>query len=102
MKTLGASAGTTAGFGICGYVIASILKLIPGVGTIIGGIINGSVGASTTLAIGELAIAYFSNIFGDAEVNYFLNSRAEACNKGIDYFNNFKSKLENSNDYNTI
>ena len=102
LKTLGASAGTTTGFGICGYVIASILKLIPGVGTIIGGIINGSVGASTTLAIGELAIAYFSNIFGDAEVNYFLNSRAEACNKGIDYFNNFKSKLENSNDYNTI
>ena len=73
VKTLIASAGTTAAFGICGYIIASLLKLIPGVGIIVGGIINGSVGASTTLAIGNLAIEYFSKIFGDEQVNYFLN-----------------------------
>ena len=99
LKTLGASGGTTAAFGVCGYAFASILKLIPGVGTIIGGIINGSVGASTTFAIGKLAIAYFSNIFGDEQVNFFLNSRAEACNKGIDFFNEFKNKLQNSINY---
>ena len=40
VKTLAASAGTTVAFGVCGYVFASLLKLIPGVGTIIGGIIN--------------------------------------------------------------
>lgn len=99
LKTLGASGGTTAAFGVCGYIIASMLKLIPGVGTIIGGIINGSVGASTTLAIGKLAIVYFSNIFGDEQVNFFLNSRAEACNKAIDFFNEFKNKLQNSINY---
>ena len=99
VKTLLASAGTTAAFGVCGYIIASLLKLIPGVGTIVGGIINGSVGASTTLAIGKLAIEYFSKIFGDEQVNYFLNSRAEACNKGIDFFKEFKNKLNNTNNY---
>ena len=102
VKTLIASAGTTAAFGICGYIIASLLKLIPGVGIIVGGIINGSVGASTTLAIGNLAIEYFSKIFGDEQVNYFLNSRAEECNKGIDFFNEFKNKLQNTNNYITI
>ena len=86
-------------FGVCGYVFASLLKLIPVVGTIIGGIINASVGASTTLLIGKLAVEYFSNMFGDEQVNDFLNSRADACNKGIDFFNEFKNKLQNTNDY---
>ena len=102
LKTLAASAGTTAAFGVCGYIIASLLKLIPGVGTIIGGIINGSVGASTTFGIGKLAVEYFSKMFGDEQVTYFLNSRAEACNKGIDFFNEFKNKLQNSNNYSLI
>ena len=102
LKTLAASAGTTAAFGVCGYIIASLLKLIPGVGTIIGGIINASVGASTTFGIGKLAVEYFSQIFGDEQVTYFLNSRAEACNKGIDFFNEFKNKLQNSNNYSLI
>jgi uncharacterized protein (DUF697 family)/GTP-binding protein EngB required for normal cell division len=102
VKTLIASGGTTAAFGVCGYIIASLLKLIPGVGIIVGGIINGSVGASTTLVIGNLAIEYFSKIFGDEQVNYFLNSRAEECNKGIDFFNEFKNKLQNTNNYITI
>ena len=99
VKTLAESAGTTMALGVCGYVFASLLKLIPGVGTIIGGIINASVGASTTLGIGKLAVEYFSKMFGDEQVNYFLNSRAEACNKGIDFFNEFKNKLQNTNDY---
>jgi uncharacterized protein (DUF697 family) len=99
VKTLAASAGTTMALGVCGYVFASLLKIIPGVGTIIGGIINASVGASITLGIGKLAVEYFSKMFGDEQVNYFLNSRAEACNKGIDFFNEFKNKLQNTNDY---
>lgn len=102
IKTLAASAGTTAAFGICGFFIASLLKIIPGVGTIIGGIINGSVASSTTFGLGKLAIEYFSEIFGDEQVNYFLNSRAEACNKGIDFFYEFKNKLQNSNNYSLI
>ena len=102
VKTLAVSAGTTAIYGFFGYFLASVLKLIPGVGTVIGGIIDASVGASTTLKIGKLAVEYFSNMFGDEQVNYFLNSRAEACNKGIDFFNEFKNKLQNSNDYSLI
>lgn len=101
LKTLAASS-VTLGLGWVGFFLASALKLIPGVGTIIGGIINASVGASTTLTIGKLAVEYFTKIFGDTEVNAFLNSRAEACNKGVDFFNEFKSKLEQSNDYTKI
>ena len=99
VMTLALSAGTTFTFGVYGFAFASLLKLIPGVGTIIGGIINASVGASTTLGIGKLAVEYFSDMFGDEKVNDFLNSRAEACNKGIDFFNEFKNKLQNTNDY---
>lgn len=33
--------------------VGSLLKLIPGVGTLVGGLINGSVGATITLALGE-------------------------------------------------
>jgi uncharacterized protein (DUF697 family)/GTP-binding protein EngB required for normal cell division len=102
LKTLGASAGTTIGLGICGYALASLLKFFFGLGTIIGGIINASVGASTTLAIGKLAVEYFTNIFGETEVNTFLNSRAEACNTGINFFDEFKTKLQNSEDYSKI
>ena len=102
LKTLAASAGTTVGLGLCGYTLASILKIIPGVGSVVGGIINASVGASTTFAIGKLAVEYFAKIFGDNEVNAFLNSRAEACNKGIFFFNEFQRKLQNSNDYSKI
>ena len=102
LKSLGATAGTTAALGVCGYIIASLLKLIPGVGTIVGGIINASVGASTTLAIGKLAVEYFAKMFGDEEVYNFLITRAEACNKGIEFFNEFKIKLQNSDDYSII
>lgn len=33
--------------------VGALLKLIPGVGTVVGGMINGSVGATITLALGE-------------------------------------------------
>ena len=101
-KSLGASIGTTGILGVCCYFIASAIKLIPGIGTIIGGIINGSVAAAGTLAIGKLCIEYFSKIFGNIHVNNFLNSRIEAFNKGIEFYNEFKNKLKDSNDYSKI
>ena len=101
-KSLATSGGTTLILGVCGFALATILKTFPGVGTIMGGIINGSVGATATLTIGKLAVEYFAKIFGEQEVNYYLNSRAEACNKGIEFFYEFKNKLQNSNDYSKI
>lgn len=102
LKSLAISATSTFTLGLLGYITASLLKLIPGVGTIIGGIINGSVGASTTFAIGKLAIKNFSDIFGGEQVKRFLYSRAEACNKGISFFEEIKNKLRNSKDYSLI
>ena len=85
--TFGVSAGTTISLGLCGYTLASIFKKISGIGSVIGGIINASVGASINLTIGKLAVKYFAKIFGDKDVNTFLNSKA--CNKGIYFFNEF-------------
>lgn len=102
LKSLGVSVGTTVGLGVCGLLLASFLKMFFGLGTVLGGIINASVGASTTFAIGKLSVEYFTKIFGDKEVNAFLNSRAEACNKGINFYDEFKIKLQNSSDYSKI
>lgn len=102
LKTLGVSLGTTGALGVVCYFIATALKLIPGVGTIIGGIINASVASAGAFSIGKLCIEYFSKIFGKAHVTFFLNERAEACNKGIEFFNQFKIKLKESNDYSKI
>lgn len=102
LKTLGASLGTTGALGVTCYFIATALKLIPGVGTIIGGIINSSVASSGAFSIGKLCIEYFSKIFGKNHVTVFLNERAEACNKGIEFFNEFKINLKESNDYSKI
>ena len=101
-KTLGASLGTTGVIGVICYIIATALRLIPGVGTIIGGIINASVASAGAFSIGKLCIEYFSKIFGKTHVNIFLNERAEACNKGIEFFNEFKIKLKESDDYSKI
>lgn len=102
LKSLGASLGTTAALGVLCYIIATAFKLIPGVGTIIGGIINASVASTGTFSIGKLCIEYFSKIFGKTHVTIFLNERAEACNKGIEFFNEFKIKLKESEDYSKI
>ena len=102
LNSLLASFATTACLGVCGYFFATALKLIPGVGSIIGGIINASVAASTTFSIGKLSIEYFSKMFGDEQVTTFLNSRAEACNRGINFFSEFRNKLKESNDYSKI
>ena len=101
-KTLGASLGTTGVIGVICYIIATALRLIPGVGTIIGGIINASVASAGAYSIGKLCIEYFSKMFGKTHVNIFLNERAEACNKGIEFFNEFKIKLKESDDYSKI
>ena len=102
LKSFTVSTGTSGILGVIGFFLASTLKLIPGVGTVIGGIINGSIGASTTLTIGKLTVEYFEHLFCDKQVNDFLNSRIEACNKGIEFFDEFKTKLQKSKDYSKI
>lgn len=47
---------------VAGTFLANLLKFVPGVGTIIGGVINGSVGASITFAVGHTFRALFNLI----------------------------------------
>lgn len=58
---------------VAGTFLANLLKLIPGIGTLVGGLINGSVGASITLAVGHTFRALFhailqKSIDGNGEV----------------------------------
>lgn len=47
---------------VAGTFIANLLKFIPGVGTLAGGLINGAVGASITLSVGHTFRALFHAI----------------------------------------
>ncbi len=61
---------TTGGASVAGRFIASMLKLIPGLGTLLGGVINAAVAGSITLAMGKayikvLSCAINSTVKGD-------------------------------------
>lgn len=47
---------------VAGTFLANLLKFIPGIGTLAGGLINGAVGASITLAVGHTFRALFHTI----------------------------------------
>jgi uncharacterized protein (DUF697 family)/predicted GTPase len=54
---------TAAGASIFGLSLATLLKFIPGVGSIAGGVINASVAASITTAFGEAYIGILTLLF---------------------------------------
>ncbi len=54
---------TAAGASTIGLGLATLLKLIPGVGTIAGGVINASVASTVTLAFGEAYIKVLTILF---------------------------------------
>lgn len=62
---LGPSAATFTGRAIVG----GLLKLAPGVGTIIGGAIQGSTAAAITVALGEAYIAVLARLFAEHQGN---------------------------------
>ena len=57
--TLGAGGATILGK----TVVSNILKLIPGVGTVVGGAISGATAALITTALGEAYILLMTQIF---------------------------------------
>jgi uncharacterized protein (DUF697 family) len=54
---------TAAGASVFGLSLATLLKFIPGVGSVAGGVINASVAASITTAFGEAYIGILTLLF---------------------------------------
>ena len=86
-----------------GYGLSQAIKIFfPGLGTIVGNIINGSIGAGATIAIGKNAIKYFTNLFGEKEALHFLVERAEIINETIKKLNEYYNDFKNYDDYSKI
>ncbi len=69
-----------AGFGIR-LGVGAALKLIPGLGSLVGGAINATIATTTTKAMGELYIKYLDDNFDDIENNKSLSFNFEDYNK---------------------
>ena len=86
-----------------GYGLSQLIKFsFPGLGIIISNIINGSIGAVTTLGIGKIAIKYFTNLFGEKEALNFLIERAKIINETINKLNEYSNEFKQYDDYSEI
>jgi uncharacterized protein (DUF697 family) len=71
---------------VVGRTLVSLLKLIPGIGTLAGGAINAATGAAITFAIGSVYIGVLSSVIKDngkideAEIIDALKKAAENIN----------------------
>ena len=73
-------------------LVASLLKLIPGIGTIVGGVISGAVAAAITTAVGE-AISATAYMICKAQLE-------NDCEKTVELMNNFgKIMIEQAKQY---
>jgi uncharacterized protein (DUF697 family)/GTP-binding protein EngB required for normal cell division len=57
--------GTAAGASLVGVVAANLLKMIPGVGSVSGGVINATIASSVTTAFGEAYIGVLTALFNE-------------------------------------
>jgi len=103
VKSFAASSLTGSVLVGAGYGLSQAIKIFfPGLGTIVGNIINGSIGAGATIAIGKIAIKYFTNLFGEKEALHFLVERAEIINETIKKLNEYCNDFKNYDDYSKI
>ena len=99
LKNLSKSVGVGALVAGAGKVIGSLIKIIPGIGTAVGGVISGSTAAVGTTTIGLAAISFFTPDFSDKNIYQFIYERAKSYNNTIDKFKELADKFEKSEDY---
>ena len=79
--------GTVFTSGI-GFVFASLLKIIPGAGTVLGGSTNGCIAGTLTIILGATATACLMNIHD----GHMIKNGAELENKMNDYLKSDRFK----------
>jgi uncharacterized protein (DUF697 family) len=81
---------------------ASLIKTIPGVGTVIGGVSMSVMSGASTYAIGQVAISYFTSMDGDlsnVDMEWAKRTYGEAFERGKEFVSNLrKEDKENSRD----
>lgn len=83
-KSVIKSFGSSSLSALCGYAIGNLLLLIPGIGTIIGSLIRGTVSSLTTYSIGQLCIKFCEENFKKENVSQFYYNLALNYNLAID------------------
>ena len=86
--------------GSAGKIIGSFIKIVPGIGTAVGGAICGSTAGISTYSIGKAAISFFTPEFDEFD---FFKQRAETFNKSIEHFKELSGIFANSSgDYSLL
>ena len=78
------------------------MKLIPGVGTVIGGIINASIASSSTAAIGKSAVDMYTRQMTDENLMNTIKEIVVSYNNAINGFNELQKIFENKKDYSDL
>ncbi len=82
-----------------GKIVGSIIKLFPGIGSVIGGAISGGTAGLGTVSLGLAAISFFSPKFDSKEVFNYFYRRAKTYNNTIDKFKEYADLFAKSDDY---
>lgn len=85
---LGAAVATT------GKIVGSLIKLFPGIGSVVGGTICASTAGVGTYTLGQATISFFKPKFGDNELFNFIRNRAISFNSNIELFKNYSEKFK--------
>lgn len=88
------SCRVNGGIALGGYFTASLLKLIPGVGTIAGCIIDGIVGTSATGTLGYTTICFCESNFDFDKLRDWCTTAINNINSAIDGFSKIKEDFK--------
>lgn len=83
-----------AAVAVGGKIIGSLVKLFPGIGSVVGGVICASTAGAGTLSLGYAAISFFKSKFGDKELFNFILNRAQSFNSVVDLFKQYSEKFK--------
>ena len=78
-----------------GYVLGNLLKLIPIIGQIPGGIINATIAGISINRIGKYTIDYCEQLFHQNLLIDYIKNAINSINMGIDELLNISNKLKN-------
>jgi uncharacterized protein (DUF697 family) len=82
-----------------GKIVGSLIKLFPGIGSVVGGAISGSTAGAGTCSLGLAAIKFFTPQFDEKEVFNYIYQRAKIYNRIIDKFKVYADLFSKNKDY---
>lgn len=81
-----------------GKIVGSLIKLVPGIGSVVGGAICGSTAGIGTYTLGMATITFFKDQFTDDDAFNFILNRAKTLNSIIKLFEEYSEKFKDTNE----